>query len=139
MAPHWQDVSPPGLAATTQISIVEASHFDANTAYAAVDRHEENDFRAHFYRTHDAGKTWQEISNGFADGDFARVVREDPQRKGLLYAGTENAAYVSFDEGDHWMSLQLNMPDNFGPRPSHSWRRLSGCHLRPCLLDSRRS
>jgi photosystem II stability/assembly factor-like uncharacterized protein len=107
---HWQDVSPAGFAATTQISIVEASHFDANTAYAAVDRHEENDFRAHFYRTRDAGKTWQEISNGFADGDFARVVREDPQRKGLLYAGTENAAYVSFDEGDHWTSLQLNMP-----------------------------
>ncbi|HEX3878137.1 MAG TPA: hypothetical protein VHW24_14195, partial [Bryobacteraceae bacterium] len=107
---HWLDVSPAGLAANTQISIIEASHFDANTAYAAVDRHEENDFKAHFYRTHDAGKTWQEISSGFADGDFARVVREDPQRKGLLYAGTESAAYVSFDEGDHWSSLQLNMP-----------------------------
>ena len=107
---HWEDVTPPGLTATTQISIIEPSHFDANTAYAAIDRHEENDFQAHLYRTHDAGKTWQETSNGFAPGDFARVVREDPQRKGLLYAGTENAAYVSFDEGDHWTSLQLNMP-----------------------------
>jgi hypothetical protein len=107
---NWQDVSPPGLAALSQISMVEASHFDAATAYAAVDRHEENDFRAHFYRTHDSGKTWQEASAGIPDGSFARVVREDPVRKGLLYAGTENAAYVSFDEGDHWTSLQLNMP-----------------------------
>ncbi len=106
----WQNVSPPGLAALSQISMIEASHFDAGAAYAAVDRHEENDFRAHFYRTHDFGKTWQETSAGIPDGSFARVVREDPMRKGLLYAGTENAAYVSFDEGDHWSSLQLNMP-----------------------------
>jgi photosystem II stability/assembly factor-like uncharacterized protein len=106
----WQEVSPPGLAQNTQISMVEASHFDAGTAYAAVDRHEENDFRAHFYRTRDFGKTWQETSAGIPDGSFGRVVREDPVRKGLLYAGTENAAYVSFDEGDHWGSLRLNMP-----------------------------
>jgi photosystem II stability/assembly factor-like uncharacterized protein len=106
----WQDVSPPGLGALTQISIVDASHFDAGTAYAAIDRHEENDFRAHFYRTRDFGKTWTETSDGIAAGDFARVIREDPVRKGLLYAGTENAAYVSLDDGDHWSSLQLNMP-----------------------------
>jgi hypothetical protein len=106
----WQDVTPPGLGAFTQISIVEASHFDAATAYAAIDRHDENDFRAHFYRTHDFGKTWQETSAGIPDGRFARVVREDPVRKGLLYAGTEDAAYVSFDDGDRWTSLQLNMP-----------------------------
>ena len=107
---NWENVSPAGLTAFSQISMLEASHFDAATAYAAVDRHEENDFRAHFYRTRDSGKTWQEISAGIPDGDFARVVREDPVRKGLLYAGTENAAYVSFDDGDHWASLQLNMP-----------------------------
>ncbi len=106
----WQNVSPPALGPLTQISIVEASHFDAATAYAAIDRHEENDFRAHFYRTHDYGKTWQETDAGIPEGCFARVVREDPVRRGLLYAGTENAAYVSFDEGDHWNSLQLNMP-----------------------------
>ncbi len=106
----WQNVSPPALGALTQISILEASHFDAATAYAAIDRHEENDFRAHFYRTHDYGKTWQETSAGIPEGSFARVVREDPERKGLLYAGTENATFVSFDEGDHWTSLQLNMP-----------------------------
>jgi photosystem II stability/assembly factor-like uncharacterized protein len=106
----WQDVSPPGMGALSQISIVEASHFDAGTAYAAIDRHEENDFRAHFYRTRDFGKTWTETSDGIPAGSFARVVREDPVRKGLLYAGTENAAYVSLDDGDHWSSLQLNMP-----------------------------
>ncbi len=106
----WQNVSLPGLGPLTQISIVEASHFDAGTAYMAIDRHDENDFRPHFYRTHDFGKTWQETSNGIPEGCFARVVREDPARKGLLYAGTENAAFVSFDEGDHWSSLQLNMP-----------------------------
>lgn len=106
----WKNVSPPGLTALSQISIVEASHFDAGTAYAAIDRHEENDFKAHFYRTHDFGRTWQETSQGIPEGCFARVVREDPVRKGLLYAGTENAAFVSFDEGDHWTSLQLNMP-----------------------------
>ena len=107
---NWQEVSPTGLGALSQISMIEASHFDAGAAYAAVDRHEENDFKAHFYRTHDYGKTWQETDAGIPDGCFARVVREDPVRKGLLYAGTENAAFVSFDEGDHWMSLQLNMP-----------------------------
>jgi photosystem II stability/assembly factor-like uncharacterized protein len=107
---NWKNVSPAGLTAFSQVSMLEASHFDAGTAYAAVDRHEENDFRAHFYRTHDSGKTWQEISSGIPEGSFARVLREDPVRKGLLYAGTENAAYVSFDDGDHWSSLQLNMP-----------------------------
>ncbi len=106
----WRNVSPSGLAALTEISMLEASHFDAATAYAAVARYTENDFRPHFYRTHDFGRTWQETSSGIPEGSFARVVREDPVRKGLLYAGTENAAYVSFDEGDHWSSLQLNMP-----------------------------
>ena len=106
----WQNVSPAGLGALTEISMLEASHFDAGTAYAAVARYTENDFHAHFYRTHDLGKTWQETSAGIPEGSFARAVREDPVRKGLLYAGTENAAYVSFDEGDHWTSLQLNMP-----------------------------
>jgi len=106
----WQNVSPPGLSRWTLISIVEASRFDAGTAYLAVDSHERNDFRPHFYRTHDFGKTWKETDTGIPDGSFARVVREDPERKGLLYAGTENGAYFSLDEGDHWNSLQLNMP-----------------------------
>ncbi len=106
----WANVTPAGLSQWAQISILEASHFDAAAAYAAVDRHEENDFRPHIYRTRDFGRTWQETDAGIPDGSFARVVREDPARKGLLYAGTENATYVSFDDGENWNPLQLNMP-----------------------------
>ncbi|MEJ2007213.1 MAG: hypothetical protein P8Z30_03500 [Acidobacteriota bacterium] len=106
----WQNITPPALTPWSKVSMVEASHFDANTAYAAVDRHRLDDFRPHIYRTHDGGKTWQEISNGIPDGSFVRVVREDPARKGLLYAGTETGVYVSFDDGNHWESLQQNLP-----------------------------
>ncbi len=106
----WMNVSPPGLSQWTLISLIDASPFDAATAYAAVDNHESNDFKPHIYRTHDYGKTWQETDAGIPDGDFARVVRADPVKKELLYAGTENGAYVSFDDGDHWQSLELNMP-----------------------------
>ena len=106
----WTNVTPPGLSRFAMVSMLEASHFDAATAYASVDRHEENDFKPHIFRTHDAGKTWAEICSGIPDGDLVRVVREDPARKGLLYAGTESATYVSFDEGAHWNPLQLNMP-----------------------------
>ena len=83
-------------AALTQISMLEASHFDAGTAYAAVDRHDENDFSAHFYRTHDSGKTWQETSAGIPDGSFARVVREDPaaQRTALRRNGKRRLCFV---------------------------------------------
>jgi photosystem II stability/assembly factor-like uncharacterized protein len=107
---HWQNVTPAGLGAFTQISILEASHFKADAAYAAIDRHEENDFKPHILRTRDAGKTWQETVAGIPDGAFVRVVREDPARQGLLYAGTETGVYVSFDDGDHWGPLQLNLP-----------------------------
>jgi photosystem II stability/assembly factor-like uncharacterized protein len=106
----WQTVSPPGLSQFAMVSMTEASHFDAATAYISVDRHEENDFKPHIYITHDSGKTWVEGVSGIAPGDFVRVVREDPKCKGLLYAGTENKTYVSFDEGGHWHVLQLNMP-----------------------------
>jgi photosystem II stability/assembly factor-like uncharacterized protein len=106
----WHIVTPPGLTQYSQISIIEASHVDAGTAYAAVDRHEENDFAPHIYRTHDFGKTWEQLVSGIAPGDFVRVVHQDPKRKDLLYAGTENRAYVSFDEGEHWNPLQMNMP-----------------------------
>jgi hypothetical protein len=106
----WRTVSPAGLSPFALVEMTEASHFDAATAYIAVDRHEENDFSPHIYVTHDLGKSWVEADNGIAAGDFVRVVREDPRRKGLLYAGTENKAYVSFDGGAHWHNLQLNMP-----------------------------
>ncbi len=106
----WKNVSPPNLSQWTQISIVEASHFDPATAYAAIDAHAINDFRPHIMRTHDGGASWQEIDAGIPDRSFARVIREDPARRGLLYAGTETATYVSFDDGDHWNPLQQNMP-----------------------------
>ncbi len=106
----WRDVSPPGLTKYSLVSMIEASPFDAATAYVAVDGHETDDFTPHVFRTHDSGRTWQETDAGIADGSFVRVVREDPVRKGLLYAGTENGAYVSFDDGAAWQSLQLNLP-----------------------------
>ena len=106
----WHIVSPPGLGEHTLISMIEASHTEAGTAYVAVDRHEENDFNPHIFRTHDFGKSWQELDAGIAAGDFVRVVRQDPVRKTLLYAGTENRTYVSFDEGEHWSPLRQNMP-----------------------------
>jgi photosystem II stability/assembly factor-like uncharacterized protein len=104
----WQNVTSPGFAPHMGIEILEASHFDANTAYAVLGAR--NGAAPYIYRTRDGGKTWQEIIDGLPPGWAARVVREDPVRKGLLYAGTENAVYVSFDEGDHWQSLQLNFP-----------------------------
>ena len=106
----WRDVSPPGLTKYSLVSMVEASPFDAATAYVAVDGHETDDFKPHVFRTDDSGKTWQQRSAGIPDASFVRVVREDPVRKGLLYAGTENGAFVSFDAGVRWRSLQLNLP-----------------------------
>ena len=92
------------------VSIVEASHFDAGTAYAAVNRNNHDDLKPHIFRTRDFGQTWQEMVRGIRERDFVRTVREDPLRKGLLYAGTEMGVYVSFDDGEHWQSLRLNMP-----------------------------
>jgi len=102
----WQKVSPPDPAGF--ISTIEPSHYDSTVAYATVNV--QADLTPLAYRTRDAGKSWQKITAGFEPGWIVRVVREDPIRKGLLYAGTENAAYVSFDDGDHWQSLQLNLP-----------------------------
>jgi photosystem II stability/assembly factor-like uncharacterized protein len=104
----WQNVSPPGLGERSLLSIIDASPFDPATAYAAVDGFQ--DLHPHFYRTHDYGKSWQEIDDGFPSSGIARVIREDTERKGLLYAGTETGVFVSFDDGDHWQSLQLNLP-----------------------------
>jgi photosystem II stability/assembly factor-like uncharacterized protein len=106
----WQNVTPPGLSPWSEISLIEASHWDAAIAYAAVNRQQLDDFKPRMFRTRDFGETWQEIVGGIRDGDFVRAVREDPVRKGLLYAGTEMGVYVSFNDGDHWQSLQLNMP-----------------------------
>ncbi|MGI8819870.1 MAG: WD40/YVTN/BNR-like repeat-containing protein [Chthoniobacterales bacterium] len=107
---HWNDVTPPQITAWQKISLLEASHFDANTAYAAVNTLRIDDLRPHIYHTTDGGKTWQEIIRGIPDGQTVNAVREDTQRRGLLFAGTERAVYVSFDEGENWQSLRLNMP-----------------------------
>ena len=106
----WQNVTPPNVSEWSTVSIVEASHFDAGTAYAAVNRNNHDDLHPHIFRTRDFGQTWQETVRGIREIDFVRTVREDPARKGLLYAGTETGVYVSFDDGEHWQSLRLNMP-----------------------------
>ncbi|MEO7263714.1 MAG: hypothetical protein ABIW38_02325 [Ferruginibacter sp.] len=105
----WKNVTPPSISSWSKISLMDASHFDVNTAYAAVNRIRLDDMHPHIYKTNDAGKTWKEIINGLPN-DPINVVREDPILKGLLYAGSEKAVYVSFDDGEHWQSLRLNMP-----------------------------
>jgi len=106
----WSNVTPAELTPWSKVTHIEASHFDAGTAYAAVDRHRLEDLQPYLFRTRDLGKTWQRTSNGIPEGSFLNCVREDPLRKGLLYACTEKGVYVSFNEGDSWQSLQLNMP-----------------------------
>jgi photosystem II stability/assembly factor-like uncharacterized protein len=106
----WQNVTPPQLKPWSKVSIIEASHFDAATAYAAINSFRLDDLRAHIYRTRDFGRTWTEITKGIPDGGASNVVREDPSHKGLLFAGTEGSVYVSFNDGDDWQPLQLNLP-----------------------------
>jgi hypothetical protein len=106
----WKDVSPPELTPWSKVSMLEASRTEAGTVYAAVNRFRLDDLRPHIYRTRDFGKTWKEIVAGLADKAPVNVVREDPVRKGLLFAGTETSVYVTFDDGDHWQPLQLNLP-----------------------------
>jgi photosystem II stability/assembly factor-like uncharacterized protein len=105
----WKNVTPTVITSWSKISIIDASHFDINTAYAAVNRIRLDDMHPHIYKTNDGGKTWKEIVHGLPD-DPINVVREDPIRKGLLFAGSERAVYVSFDDGEHWQTLRLNMP-----------------------------
>jgi len=107
---HWKDVTPPQLVPWAKVSIIDAGHFDALTAYAAINTLRLDDMRPHIWRTHDGAQTWTEIVSGIPEGAAIDVVREDPKSKGLLFAGTEREVYVSFDDGDHWQSLRLNMP-----------------------------
>ncbi len=106
----WKDVTPPGLSDWSKISFIEASHFDPAVAYAAVDRSRLDDRTPYLYRTRDYGSTWTLITNGIAPDSFLRGIRQDTESKSLLFAGTELGAYVSFDDGDHWQPLQLNLP-----------------------------
>ena len=105
----WKNVTPPQVTSWSKVSLMDAGHSDVNTAYAAVNRIRLDDYTPHIYKTTDAGKTWKEIVNGLP-ADPINVVKEDPVRKGLLFAGSETAVYVSFDAGEHWQSLRLNMP-----------------------------
>ena len=106
----WKNVTPPGLAPWSKISVMDASHFDTLTAYAAVNTLRLDDLTPHIYRTRDGGKSWTRITEGIPPGATINAVREDPRRKGLLFAGGETQVWVSFDDGDHWQSLRLNMP-----------------------------
>jgi photosystem II stability/assembly factor-like uncharacterized protein len=107
---HWDNVTPPAMKAFWKVFNMDAGHFSPNTAYAAVNTLRLDDMRPHLFRTHDGGKSWTEIDRGLPVGAATNTIREDPKRKGLLYAGTETQAYVSFDDGDNWQSLRLNMP-----------------------------
>jgi photosystem II stability/assembly factor-like uncharacterized protein len=106
---HWSNVTPPQLTAFMKVFTIDPGRFDPLTAYAAVNTLRLDDMNPHIYRTHDGGKTWKEIVTGIPGGAPVSVVREDPKQKGLLFAGSETQVYVSFDDGDHWQSLRLNM------------------------------
>jgi photosystem II stability/assembly factor-like uncharacterized protein len=106
----WRNVTPPALTAWSKVTMIDASHFDADVAYAAVERHQLEDYEPYLYRTRDGGKTWQRITRGLPAGVYLQTVKEDPERPGLLFAGSELGVFVSFDDGDDWQPLQLNLP-----------------------------
>jgi photosystem II stability/assembly factor-like uncharacterized protein len=107
---NWSNVTPKDLPDWSRISLIDASPHDAGTAYVAVDRHQSDDMHPYIYKTNNYGKTWVKIVKGIPDTTFARAVREDPKKRGLLYAGTETGVYVSFNDGADWRALQLNLP-----------------------------
>ncbi|HEY6110948.1 MAG TPA: hypothetical protein VIV62_00380 [Chthoniobacterales bacterium] len=108
---HWAKVTPK-MPDWSTVDLVEPSPHDANTAYVAVDRHKLDDFKPYIFKTNDLGKTWSTIVNGIPDGAYVHAVREDPKKRGLLYAGTELGVFMSFDDGAHWQPLQLNLPQS---------------------------
>jgi len=108
----WSNVTPKTVPEWSLVSLIEASSFDPGTAYAAVDAHKLDNFKPYIFKTTDFGKTWTQVTTGLPDGAYLHAVREDPGRKGLLFAGTETGIYVSFDDGGHWQSLQLNLPNS---------------------------
>ncbi|HEX8558991.1 MAG TPA: hypothetical protein VF668_12860 [Pyrinomonadaceae bacterium] len=106
----WSKVTPQGIPEWVQINAIDASPHEAGAAYVAATAYKSDDFRPYLYKTSDYGRTWRKIDSGLPEGSFTRVVREDPARRGLLYAGTETGLYVSFDDGERWQPLQLNLP-----------------------------
>jgi photosystem II stability/assembly factor-like uncharacterized protein len=107
---NWKDVTPPAMKSWDKVSIMDAGHFDVNTAYAAINAIRKDDMKPHIFRTHDGGATWKEIVKGMNPMGPVNVVREDPKQKGLLFAGTEREVYFSIDDGENWQSLRMNMP-----------------------------
>jgi hypothetical protein len=106
----WTDVTPKAMTPWSRVTMIEASHFDFNVAYASVDRHQLQDFTPYIYRTRDAGKTWQKITTGLPANGYVHTIKEDPKRQGLLFAGTELGVHISFDDGESWQPFQLNLP-----------------------------
>ncbi len=106
----WSNVTPKGIPEWIQINSIDASPHDAGAAYVAATMYKSDDFKPYLYKTSDYGKTWKKIDAGIPDGAFTRVIREDPARRGLLYAGTETGMYISFDDGERWQPFQLNLP-----------------------------
>jgi photosystem II stability/assembly factor-like uncharacterized protein len=107
---HWANVTSKEFGEWSLVSIIEASPHAAGAAYVAIDRHKLDDYRPHIFKTTDFGKSWTKITAGLPDNSYVHAVREDPKRKGLLFAGTENGIFVSFDDGAHWQPLKLNLP-----------------------------
>jgi hypothetical protein len=106
----WSNVTPKDMPEWSRVSQIDASPHDAGTAYVAVDRHQNDDLQPYIYKTSDYGQSWRKLANGIPEGSFVRAVREDSKKRGLLYAGTENGIYVSFNDGVDWRSLKLNLP-----------------------------
>jgi photosystem II stability/assembly factor-like uncharacterized protein len=106
----WTNITPKEIPEWSMVSLIEPSPFDAGTAYVAVDAHKLDNFKPYIFKTTDFGKTWTKIIAGLPDNSYVHAMREDPARKGLLYAGTETGIWVSFDDGSHWQTLQLNLP-----------------------------
>src|SRR6266566_3223259 len=107
---NWDDVTPKALGKFTRVSLIEPSHFDAGVAYLAANRYQQDDFAPYLFKTADYGKTWTKIVTGLAAAAYTRAIREDPVRRGMLFAGTETGIYVTFDDGGRWQLLQLNLP-----------------------------
>ncbi|MFZ3263551.1 MAG: hypothetical protein WA172_06095 [Terriglobales bacterium] len=107
---HWENVTPKAMPEWGTVSMIEASPHDAGTAYLAVERHKMDDFAPYVFKTTDFGKTWTKLITGLPDNDYVHAVRVDPRHPSLLFAGTEQGVYVSFDDGAHWQSLQINLP-----------------------------
>ena len=136
----WDNVTPPGMPEWIRINSIDASPHDAGTAYVAATNYQLDDFRPYLYKTTDYGKTWKKIVNGIPNNAFTRVVREDPNRKGLLVAGTETGLFLSFDDGENWRVVPVESAGHADHRPAVPQARegTGDRHRRPLVLGARR-